>query len=159
VEISVSKAPASQDTISKAVKKPSRRSLLSLVSRGTDDKDLDDEADELGTPSTSIGSSSFKGSKTFTPGESSRDTTSKMGVSRTETQHMPRKEKFQKEDSRQQRPHKDRGKANEKEKKRKRRHTDGARSKTTFGTTSGTGDKECGIDGYTCNRDFCFTCL
>lgn len=151
---SASKPPTPVEHGSKSRKKSgSRRSLLSLFSGDASTKGFDDEVDELDDsfkskpPSSS--SSSTKPSKT-SASNISRD---KPGsLSNTES-HAPFKEKK----SHKGKPHEEpirNGKEKERDKKKKkRRHTDGPRSKTA------SGDKECGVDGYTCNKDFCFTCL
>jgi hypothetical protein len=156
----VLKPPTSHDKASKVVEKPhSRRSLLSLVSADVTSKDLDDEVDELDTPLKSRAPSSTKPSKSRISSSSSRDTGRKEGHSIADSQHArpnePQKDKVGEEKPQKDRRHeKERGK----ERRRKRRHTDGSSSKSRRRTTSG-GDEECGVNGYTCNKDFCFTCL
>lgn len=134
---STSKSTTPQFSFSNVAKKPSsRRSLLSLAAGEGNSMDLDDEDDELGSPVKSKPSSLTKSSKPPLSNDFAPDKTWKSSSRITETHHkLPReKEKG-----------KDRG--TEKKKKKKRRHTDGSTA------------KECGVDGYTCNKDFCFTCL
>ncbi|KIE01299.1 Myb-like DNA-binding domain protein, partial [Metarhizium majus ARSEF 297] len=149
----------SQAKASTAIKKPnSRRSLLSLVSGDGNNQDIDDEVDELGNLVKSKSSSSTK-SNSILPTNVSQDKKLKSAAEARQTRQKPLGEKPQKDKQPpEEKPPKDKGKGKEKEsgKKKKRRNGDGWRSKS--GSTSG-GGKECGVDGYTCNRDFCFTCL
>ncbi|OAA46933.1 Myb-like DNA-binding domain protein [Metarhizium rileyi] len=155
----VAKTPTPQDKASTSMKKPhSRRSLLSLVSGNGSSQDLDEEFDELGTSTRSDSSSSTKLSKPLIPTDSYRDKPpKKTSASATDTQTKSSKKKSERDEPRETIP-KIQGKRREeaKAKKKKRRHTDGSRSKST---STSVGSKECGVDGYNCNRDFCFTCL
>ncbi|KAG8420674.1 hypothetical protein J3459_010832 [Metarhizium acridum] len=149
----------SQGKASTAMKKPnSRRSLLSLVSGEGNNQDIDDEVDELGNSVKSKSSSSTK-SNSILPTNVSQDKKLKSTAEARQTQQNSLREKSQKDQQPQEEKlpkDKDKGKEKENGKKKKRRNVDGSRSKS--GSTSGRG-KECGVDGYTCNRDFCFTCL
>ncbi|GAB0131901.1 hypothetical protein EsDP_00000355 [Epichloe bromicola] len=125
----------------------SRRSLLSLVSGSAKGQEDDDDEDELGSPVQSKSSSSSKPPRSFIASKVGVHSTRKIWKSTPRTTEDPV------------RPERERAK--ERKSKKKRRHTEGSVSKRSGPATSdgNNNGQECGVDGYTCNRDFCFTCL
>ncbi|KAK2594793.1 hypothetical protein QQS21_007480 [Conoideocrella luteorostrata] len=131
----------------------SRRSLISLISGDASNKEVGDDLDELSSPVTSKSSSS-KPTQPFDSSKIARDTTRNIWKSSPQTTDEPKKSGREKKEE------KEKEKKSKKKKEKKRRHIDGYTSRNAASAASEGGiDKECGVGGYTCNRDFCFTCL
>lgn len=147
-------APASRSGTAKKVSSSSRRSLLSLISGGEDDiETLIKKKPTSQTPkaapattakplpskppsSTSRSSSSHRKSK---PSSSSSSST-RLSLGSLSSLARDRSKSSK-------------GRHDAKERRRK--------SASAVSTTDATAGKKgtCGVDGYTCGRDFCFTCL
>ncbi|KAG6015757.1 hypothetical protein E4U54_003018 [Claviceps lovelessii] len=145
------------DTTKDKKRQKSRHSLLSLVSSRAKGHEVDDDDDELGSPIRSRSKpSSSKSSRSFATGKTAEAADSSAYKIRKSTSRTRQEDQVL---------HSEREKTKDPntltKKKKKRRHTDGIVSKHSG---SGASDdagvvRECGVDGYTCNRDFCFTCL
>lgn len=160
-----SRTPGS-DIVKDKKRQKSRRSLLSLVSGNNakgQEPEYDDE-DELGSPYQSHSSSSK--SARAQPSATSKATAAAAAVAADSSAHHKMRKSVSRtaaEDSVE--LDRERSKHDEKKRrkdKKKRRHTEGSVSEHRSGKSAAAGGsavQECGVDGYRCNRDFCFTCL
>ncbi|KAG5983524.1 hypothetical protein E4U55_007990 [Claviceps digitariae] len=144
------------DTARDKKRQKSRRSLLSLVSSRSKGQEAEDDEDDLVSPIRSKSSSSrsvqsFAAGKTAGAADSARHKMRKSTSRTTEEDQV----QLERETTR------DPDRMKDKKKKKKRRHTDGLVSRHSGSAKSADASavQECGVDGYTCNRDFCFTCL
>ncbi|KAG6172066.1 hypothetical protein E4U36_001420 [Claviceps purpurea] len=155
-----SRTPGS-DIVKDKKRQKSRRSLLSLVSGNAKGQEAEyDDEDELGSPYQSHSSSSkparaqpsAASKSTAVAADSSAHHKIRKSVSRTAAEASVELDR--------ERPKHDEKKR--RKDKKKRRHTEGSVLEHRSGKSAAVGGsavQECGVDGYRCNRDFCFTCL
>ncbi|KAG6227150.1 hypothetical protein E4U34_006148 [Claviceps purpurea] len=149
------------DIVKDKKRQKSRRSLLSLVSGNAKGQEAEyDDEDELGSPYQSHSSSSkparaqpsAASKSTAVAADSSAHHKIRKSVSRTAAEDSVELDR--------ERPKHDEKKR--RKDKKKRRHTEGSALEHRSGKSAAVGGsavQECGVEGYRCNRDFCFTCL
>ncbi|KZZ92082.1 Myb-like DNA-binding domain protein [Moelleriella libera RCEF 2490] len=138
---------SSQHLFQAAHKPLSRRPRPSLPNKSKRNEG-EDESDEL-AENVQSKSSSVKPARPFISSKIARDSKRKM--------RKPSPVAMAIENNGGGKP--DKHKAKSKEERKRRRHTDGDADGRNHSAGSAGGSQVCGVDGYTCNRDFCFTCL